>query len=165
MKNNITAILFSLAIVIAAYLLGDSIINRNSGQGTISVTGLGNANFTSDLIVWEGSFSNSNLDLKKAYNDLEKDKKIIFNYLISKGVKNNEIVFKAVRSSKNTKAKYVNGKYAGEEFLGHRLTQSLQIDSKNVDGVEKISREITELLNKGIQFYSSTTKILLYKIS
>ena len=165
MKNNITAILFSLAIVIAAYLLGDSIINRNSGQGTISVTGLGNANFTSDLIVWEGSFSNSNLDLKKAYNDLEKDKKIIFNYLISKGVKNNEIVFKAVRSSKNTKAKYVNGKYAGEEFLGHRLTQSLQIDSKNVDGVEKISREITELLNKGIQFYSQPPRYYYTKLA
>ncbi len=165
MKNNITAILFSLAIVIAAYLLGNSIINRNSGQGTISVTGLGNTDFTSDLIVWEGSFSNSSLDLKKAYNDLEKDKSIILDYLVSKGVKGSEIVFKAVRSSKNNKAKYVNGKYAGEDFLGYRLTQSLQIDSKNVAGVEKISREITELLNKGIQFYSQPPRYYYTKLA
>lgn len=165
MKNNFTAIVFSLAIVIAAYLLGNSIINRNNGQGTISVTGLGNANFTSDLIVWEGSFSNTSLDLKQAYNGLEKDKKVILDYLISKGVKTDEIVFKAVQSRKSTKAKYVNGKYAGDDFLGYILTQSLQIDSKNVEGIEKISREITELLNKGIQFYSQPPRYYYTKLA
>ncbi|MDD7915884.1 SIMPL domain-containing protein [Polaribacter ponticola] len=165
MKNSFTAIAFSLAIIIAAYLIGNSIINRNNGQGSISVTGLGNANFTSDLIVWEGSFSNRNLNLKEAYNDLEKDKKVIVTYLVSKGVKPNEIVFKAVQSRKNTKAKYTNGKYAGEDFLGYILTQSLQIDSKNVEEVEKISREITELLNKGIQFYSQPPRYYYTKLA
>lgn len=154
MKNNFTAIVFSIAIVISAYLLGNAIINRNKTQGTISVTGLGTSDFTSDLIVWEGSFSRQNFNLKEAYNDLEKDKKIISDYLFSKGVNQHELVFKAVRSSNKTKPKYVNGKYAGDEFLGYVLTQSLQIDSKNVIEIEKISREITELLNKGIQFYS-----------
>ena len=165
MKNSFKAIVFSFAIIIAAYLLGNSIINRNNGQGSISVTGLGNANFTSDLIVWEGSFSNSNINLKQAYNDLENDKKVIEAYLVSKGVKPNEIVFKAVQSRKNTKAKYVDGKFAGEDFLGYRLTQSLQIESKYVEGIEKISREITELLNKGIQFYSQPPRYYYTKLA
>lgn len=165
MKKNFTAIIFSIAIVFAAYLLGNAIINRNNAQGTISVTGLGNANFTSDLIVWEGSFSSSNLNLKQTYSNLEKDKKIILEYLISKGVKLDEIVFKAVQSRKNTKAKYVNGKYVGDDFLGYILTQSLQIDSKNVESIEKISREITELLNKGIQFYSQPPRYYYTKLA
>ena len=165
MKNSFKAIVFSFAIIIAAYLLGNSIINRNNGQGSISVTGLGNANFTSDLIVWEGSFSNSNINLKQAYNDLENDKKVIEAYLVSKGVKPNEIVFKAVQSRKNTKSKYVDGKFAGEDFLGYKLTQSLQIESKYVEGIEKISREITELLNKGIQFYSQPPRYYYTKLA
>jgi len=165
MKNNITAIVFSLAIVIAAYLLGDAIINRNNNQGTIFVTGLGKTDFTSDLIVWEGSFSKQSSDLKQAYNDLEIDKKIITNYLISKGVSENELVFKAVQSRNKTRPKYINGKYAGEDFLGYILTQSLQIDSKNVSQVEKISREITELLNKGIQFYSLPPRYYYTKLA
>lgn len=165
MKKNLTSIIFSIAIVFSAYLLGNAIVNRNNGQGTISVTGLGNADFTSDLIVWEGSFSNSSLDLKQTYNNLEKDKKIILEYLISKGVKPKEIVFKAVQSRKNTKPKYVNGKYVGDDFLGYILTQSLQIDSKNVEGIEKISREITELLNKGIQFYSQPPRYYYTKLA
>ena len=144
MKNNFTAIIFSIAIVIAAFLLGNSIVNRNNTDGIISVTGLGKADFTSDLIVWEGSYSSESKNLKLAYNNLEKTKKIISDYLFSKGIKSNELVFKAVTSRKNTKATYnKEGKYIGEQFLGYILTQSLQVDSNNVEKVEKISREIT----------------------
>tara|TARA_R110002124_G_scaffold212504_1_gene378631 strand:- start:1526 stop:1762 length:237 start_codon:yes stop_codon:yes gene_type:complete len=75
MKNNFTAIIFSIAIVIAAFLLGNSIVNRNNTDGIISVTGLGKADFTSDLIVWEGSYSSESKNLKLAYNNLEKTKK------------------------------------------------------------------------------------------
>jgi len=42
----------------------------------------------------------------------------------------------------------------GQTFTGYQLNQSLVIESKEVEKVEKISREITELLNQGIAFYS-----------
>ena len=53
----------------------------------------------------------------------------------------------------------------GEEFLGYRLTQTLQVDSKEVANVEKIAREITELLNKGIEFYSQAPRYYYTKLS
>ena len=159
MKKSLTALIFGLSIVISAYLLGNSIMNRNKADGTISVTGLGKADFTSDLIVWEGSFSKESSNLQQAYSDLENDKKIISEYLLSKGITDKELVFNAVSSRKNTRGKYTgDGKYIGEEFLGYVLTQTLQVDSKDVEKVEKISREITELLNKGIQFYSQAPR-------
>ena len=166
MKNNLTAIIFGLAIVIAAYILGYSFMNRNKADGTISVTGLGEANFTSDLIVWEGSFTEENFSLEQAYNDLEKDKKIITDYLISKGITSEELVFNAVNSRKDIRGKYTSdGKYIGDEFLGYVLTQSIQINSKDVEKVEKVSREITELLNKGIQFYSQVPRYYYTKLA
>jgi len=166
MKNNATSIIFSVAIVLAAYVFGNAIINRNNLESTISVTGSGVANFTSDLIVWEGSFSKESANLKDAYADLEKDKKIISDYLISKGITTDEFVFNAVQSRTKNKALYSNdGKYMGEKFLGYVLTQSMQIDSKNVEKVEKVSREITELLNKGIQFYSQPPRYYYTKLA
>ena len=166
MKNNLTATIFGLAIVIAAYVLGYSFMNRNKAEGTISVTGLGKADFTSDLIVWEGSFSEESINLQQAYNDLEKDKKIISDYLLSKGITANELVFNAVNSRKDTRGKYTTeGKYMGEEFLGYVLTQSLQINSNDVEKVETVSREITELLNKGIQFYSQAPRYYYTKLA
>ena len=67
MKNNIYAIIFGLAIISAAALLGNAFKNRNSKAGMIAVTGLGKADFTSDLIVWEGSYSAINANLQAAY--------------------------------------------------------------------------------------------------
>lgn len=165
MKWSFSALVFSLAIVIASIVLGNAFMNRNK-NGSIEVTGLGKADFTSDLIVWEGSFSKESSDLKAAFNGLEKDKKIIEQYLLSKGIKKEELVFKAVNSRKNTREKYSSdGKYMGREFLGYVLTQSLQIDSKDVEKVEKISREVTELLNKGIQFYSMEPRYYYTKLA
>ncbi len=166
MKNNIAALIFSLAIVISAYLLGNAYMNRNNVDGSISVTGLGNENFTSDLIVWGGSYQQESFNLTEAYKALEDDKTIITEYLKSKGITTSELVFNAVNSSKNQKAKYsTEGKYIGEEFLGYALTQSLKIESNDVEKVDKISREITELLNKGIQFYSESPRYYYTKLA
>lgn len=155
MKKHLNALVFSVAIVLAAYILGHAVINRNNANGAISVTGLGTTDFTSDLIVWEGSFSEEATNLKQAYDNLESSKKVIADYLKSKGLDDSELVFKAVKSQKNQRNKYSSdGKFMGQEFLGYILTQSIKVESKNVEQIETISREITELLNKGINFYS-----------
>ncbi|MFT4858064.1 MAG: hypothetical protein ACI9UV_001482 [Algoriphagus sp.] len=159
MKKNITAILFALAIIIAAFILGNAVINRNRPQGTINVTGLGESNFTSDLIVWEGNFSRESKDLTSAYSDLESDKKAVTTYLKSKGIPENQLVFNAVTTTPQYKQNYSNdGHFLGQTFTGYQLNQSLKIESKEVEKVEKISREITELLNQGIKFYSQTPR-------
>lgn len=156
MKNNLNAFLFAAAIIIASFVLGYSVINRNSPQGTINVTGLGEKNFTSDLIVWEGNFSRQNSDLKMAYSNLEKDRNAVSAYLLSKGISDSDLIFKAVSTNPVYKQNYSSdGSYAGQTFQGYQLSQSLVIESKEVEKIEKISREVTELLNQGITFYSN----------
>lgn len=155
MKNYINAALFALAIIISSVILGKAFINRNKAANVISVTGLGKTDFTSDLIVWEGRFSNDNYDLKAAYAQLETDKQTILAYLKLKGIEENTIVFTAVNTNRNTKPNYSpEGKYMGEVFAGYNMSQKVQLKSSNVEKVEQISREITELLNKGISLYS-----------
>lgn len=159
MKKNLPAVLFALAIVIAAFILGNAVINRNRPQGTINVTGLGESNFTSDLIVWEGNFSRESRDLKTAYADLESDKKAVMAYLKSKGIPEDQLIFNAVSTNPQYQQNYSNdGRYLGQTFTGYQLNQSLKIESKEVEKVEKISREITELLNQGITFYSQNPR-------
>jgi len=119
------------------------------------VTGLGESNFTSDLIVWEGNFSRESKDLQTAYSNLERDRESVTSYLVSKGIPKEQLVFNAVITNPQYQQNYSNdGRYMGQTFTGYQLSQSLQIESKEVEKVEKISREITELLNQGIAFYS-----------
>ncbi|SMD42606.1 hypothetical protein SAMN00777080_1167 [Aquiflexum balticum DSM 16537] len=155
MKKHLTAIIFALSIIIAAAILGNAIINRNKKSGTVDVTGLGEQNFTSDLVVWEGNFSRENYDIKTAYSDLEKDRKAVTDYLVAKGIPKEQIIFKAVNTNPLYDQNYSsNGNFMGQTFKGYQLNQSLQIESKEVDKVEQISREITELLLQGVKFYS-----------
>lgn len=155
MKKNLSAILFAVAIIIASFVLGNAVINRNRPQGTIVVTGLGESNFTSDLVVWEGNFNRESTDLKTAYASLEKDRNAVTEYLKSKGIPQEQLIFNAVNTNPLYQQNYSNdGRFLGQTFQGYQLNLSLVIESKEVEKVEKISREITELLNQGIAFYS-----------
>ena len=155
MKNNLSSVLFAIAIVISAYLLGNAIINRNQPQGAIYVTGLGEKNFTSDLIVWEGNFTRESKDLQAAYASLEKDRSVVLSYLKSNGIAENQLVFNAVSTTTQYEQNYTaSGNFAGQSFTGYQLGQTFFIESQEVEKVEKISREITQLLNQGINVYS-----------
>ena len=97
---------------------------------------------------------------------MEKDRKIVEDYLVTNGISVNEVVFSSVHSYKQSKSKYsADGRYIGEDFVGYELTQSIQISSKEVEKVEKLSRSITELLNKGIRFYSDPPRYYYTKLS
>lgn len=159
MKKHVSAVIFAIAIIVAAALLGNSVINRNKKTGTVDVTGLGQKNFTSDLVVWEGNFSRENADIKIAYADLERDRKEVFDYLVAKGIPKENIIFEAVRTNPMYKQNYSSsGNYMGQTFLGYELNQTLQVESREVEKVEQISREITELLLQGVNFYSNAPR-------
>lgn len=155
MKQHLPSIVFSVAIILASLILGNAYWKRSRTEQKISVTGLGETDFVSDLIVWEGFFEKQAYTLKEAYEGLESDRKAATAYLQSKGIDPGEVVFNAVQTRQNTRSEYTaDGRYMGETFLGYTLSQTIQIESNEVEKVEKMAREITELLNKEIQFYS-----------
>lgn len=155
MKQYINTTIIALAVVISGYLLANGYKNRAKVSQSISVTGAGEENFSSDLIVWRANFSKKDYELKTAYANLNKDQNTIRKYLISKGIQGDEIVFDAVEIQKDYFNEYdENGQLRSSVFNGYSLTQSLKIQSKNVDRVESISREVTELIDAGIELNS-----------
>jgi len=163
--KHLSAIIFGAAIVIAAYFLGNAYVNRANPPQIISVTGLGNENFTSDLIVWEGQYSTNNNNLKVAFEQLNNDKDIVRSYLVSKGVPTENIIFNSVQTIEQRDNKYENGNYVGSIFRGYQLTQNVKIESQEVAVIEGVAREITELLNKGVQFNSYPPRYYYTKLA
>ncbi len=161
----IGSIIFSIAIVLAAWFLGDAYVSRANPDGVISVTGSGSENFTSDLIVWEGQFSRVSPNLEQAYKELNQDKETVRQYLLEKGIKQENIVFNSVQTNEQRENQYQNGNYVGSIFKGYELVQSVKIESNDVELIEDVSREITELLNKGVQFNSTPPRYYYTKIA
>ncbi|MFZ9981100.1 MAG: SIMPL domain-containing protein [Cyclobacteriaceae bacterium] len=156
MKLKLNSGLVAISIVVSAVILSNAFLNRNKPYNTISVTGLGAKSFTSDLIVWSGQFVRKNLYLKEAYAQLDKDRENIRSYMLSKGLKAENIVFSAVSISKEFDTSYdESGNITRTIFTGYQLSQTIQVESTEVDKVENISRMVSELINNGIEFYSN----------
>ena len=166
LKNNINVIIIAIAMVISAYLFSNAFQNRNKNTDTISVTGLGKTDFVSDLIVWSGSFSRKSPTLKEAYASLDADREKIKSYLSGKGIAANEIVFSAVNFNKDYETTYnENGTVRQTLFSGFTLTQSVTIQSKEVNKIEDVSRQSSELINSGIEFYSNAPEYYYTKLA
>ena len=81
MKQHLNTFIIGLSIVIVAAILGSSYSSKYKQNQTISVTGLGEENFTSDLIVWQANFSKRGTDLKAISTELNNDRSKIKKYL------------------------------------------------------------------------------------
>jgi hypothetical protein len=153
-KNNLNSLVIGLAVVITGYILGNSIVHRNAEMNTISVTGKAEKNFTSDLIVWKGSYSRFATSLKEAYDAVNSDTELVKNYLVNKGVDANQCVFSAVDIEKVYNTETDKNGNTSSTFSGYHLRQQVSIQSTDVDKIERLSREVTELINQGVELSS-----------
>ncbi len=156
MKNYIGAAIIAVAVIAGLYIVGNAYKYKFKSTETISVTGLAEKDFTSDLIVWSGSFNRYGFELKTAYATLKADEAAIRSYLNSKGIADSNIVFSSIAINKNFRRSYDDkGNEISAEFTGYTLTGNVRVESKDINRVEKLSREITELLERGIELNSN----------
>ena len=166
MKQILPIVIIALAIIIGVWILGSAYTYKFKALENITVTGLAEKDFASDQIVWTGNYSRKMMDLKSAYALLKTDESDIRNYLQSKGLKPQELVFSAVVIDKDFTNKFdADGKQIGSEFTGYVLKQNVTVDSKDIERVEQISRQVTELIERGIEFNSSSPAYFYSKLS
>ncbi|MFN5675012.1 MAG: SIMPL domain-containing protein [Bacteroidota bacterium] len=167
MKHLSPTLLIACAVIGASLILTYGIRSRNDFQNVVSVTGLGSKNFVSDLIVWKGTFSRKNMDLKDAYAALDRDREIIRNFMNKNGLRPNEIVFSSVQISRDyTETFDAQGNRTSSIFNGFNLTQNIEIESKSVNQVETISRiAVSELISNNIEFSSQEPDYFYTKLS
>ncbi len=155
MKRMNVAGVIAAAVVICALILGGAYKYKYKEQHTIVVTGLGETEFVSDLIVWRGWIVADSKSITEGYAILEESKNKVEEFITGKGVEADDIVFMFVNNFKNTEAVYQDGNYVGQRFTGYTLRQQFTVESTNVEAVENISREISALLAQGVQIESS----------
>jgi len=165
LKNHFHSVFIGLVILVSVILLSGTYKNRNAGNDTIQVTGIGSRDFKSDLIVWEGTFTARNFDLKKANQKIDSDRERVRKHLIAKGVKSEDVQFSSVDINREYSSHYDERGNYHSEFQGYSLTQRVTIESTDVDKIERVSREVTDLINFGLEFYSQQPKYYYTKLN
>jgi len=151
MKNYIKYGMTAAAVIISAAIIASAYTYKYRAQNTVVVTGLGETEFTSDLIVWNGTITAESYDAATGYAKIEKDKKKVLDYITAHGIPAEAVVFSFVSVNKEFRSKYSNnGNWIGQEFAGYTLSQPFTVESDNVEAVENISREISSLIADGV---------------
>lgn len=154
-RTPATAIIIAAAAIIGIYMATDAYKYKYRQQKIITVTGAAEQSFTSDLIVWNASFSRTGYDLQAVYAALKNDEQKVRAYLHEMKLGEKEMIFSSVRTEKLFSTKYdPNGRITGSEFTGYQLIQSVKVTSGDISLVDRISREITGLIQQGVEMNS-----------
>lgn len=162
-----------ISLVVIAVILGGSFIIATSiatkgfidvkGSNSITVTGSAKQQIKSDLIVWRGSFTAQTPTMSEAYTKLKVDLDKVKSYLAGKGIKESSMVISSISTTPITEIT-ANGTYTNN-VIAYRMDQYIEISSSDVDGITKISREATELINQGVEFQSQPPQYFYTKIA
>jgi hypothetical protein len=165
MERIWTSLIIALAVVAGTVVLGNAYKYKFNAVESISVTGSAETNFSSNLVVWTGNYSRRAMDLKSAYAFLKQDEAVVRQYLKSKGVPDASIVISSVEILKEYAPQFDQmGRNIGQTFNGYNLMQQVKVESTDIGRVERLSREVTELIEKGVEFNSAPPQYYYTKL-
>ncbi len=148
----------AVALVLSSIIGSWAIIRVKSRDQTIVVTGSARKRIKSDLVIWRAGVSYEATQLSDAYKSLSSDVPRVKQYLISKGIPENQITISSITSQTlhaKSKEDYGEGGEESGRITGYSLKQELEVRSNDVDKIEKLAREATELINQGILIESN----------
>lgn len=151
MKRYWKHLIIAATVIAAALIVSRAYTYRYRTAGAIAVTGLGETEFTSDLIVLRGSIDVEEYDAGDAYRAIERDKERVVKFLASHGIAEESIQFDMLEVEKQFESIYNNdGNYQGSRFSGYTIRQDFAIESQDIDTVEEVARKISSLIADGI---------------
>ncbi|RPI17683.1 MAG: SIMPL domain-containing protein [Ignavibacteriae bacterium] len=157
------AVILALGFIIGAVIIGNTWKNVSRGNVTITVTGSAQKEIRSDLATWNATFSNEGGDMQETYAMLQISNNKVKDYLVSKGFPADKLVFSSINTTvlhpKNAQG------YATDEVSGYRLSQDVSLESNDVDKVDLLSREVTELINQDVEISSNPPQFFYTKLS
>lgn len=160
LKSSLGWIVIAVAVVLATHLAAAAWerVKTRPPDRTIRVTGSAKKRIVSDLIEWTAALTTEHpSDKAVAYRSLHGQAERVMAYLKEQGVKADEIRVSSVKVDERTETE-VRGK--GEDqvsrdvFKAWRTSQSITVHSADVARVERISREVTGLIDQGVPVVS-----------
>ena len=144
----LAAVVLAVGLVVSTMIGGWFFVKGKRGDQTITVTGSARKRIKSDLVVWRAGISYQAPVLSEAYRSLSDAVPRVKAYLVGKGIAENQITVSSI-ASQTLHGKTSDGQETSE-VTGYSLRQELSVRSNEVDKIEKIARESTELINQGI---------------
>lgn len=148
----------AVGLVAATAILSKAAV-RVARNETIRVKGAASKLVTSDFGCWNGEITLRSPDLDTGTKKLAEQRQAVLLYLNSAGFQDAEITVEGIGIRQEFKLNE-KGQNTGE-VRAFVLSQSFQINSGKVNSLEKLSRDFSQLLEKGILVTSSNAEFIV----
>lgn len=154
MKSNertLPSLLIALAIVVLGFNIKGGIDGFSSRDRVVTVRGLAEKEVKANKVTWPIVCKTVGNDLNSIYNDIQKNKATILEYLKNNGVSDEEISVNAPQVFDLQAERYVtdNIRYR------YNVSQIIVVVSKNVDAIRELISNQSELLKQGVAIAAS----------
>ena len=153
LKNTqivIRGLCIAAATIVSTVILSQALLRVVKFQKEIiSVTGAAEKKILLDYLVWKMQYSRRASTLTEAFAQLKDDLRVVKQYLLAKGIGEQEIVVSQVTTEVLYKKTEKEGRPTNA-VEGYLLRQEIEVRSSDVQKVTAISREATELIDQGI---------------
>lgn len=155
-----------LGLAALGLILGNAAIDFKEHERTVTVKGLSEREFEADIVVWPIRFTEVSNDLGNLYSSIDASTLKIQDFLEKNGLSSTEI-----SSSSPAITDKSARQYGGDEKATFRYTaiQAVTVYSKNIEGVRRVMRKLSELGKKGIVFtggnYQSQTEYIFTRLN
>lgn len=168
-RPQIDWIVLSIAMLAAAWVLASTWerVRTRPRDRSIRVTGSAEKRIVSDLIQWAAAVQVQDMDRSAAYRRLREHVEQTVKYLVSQGIEKDEIRVSSASAHEQFETEFVG---TGEERIerqvstGFVMRQRVVVSSPDVAAVEKVSREVTQLLERGISIDSEMPRYFYTKL-
>lgn len=153
----ILGLIIALGAVFSTFIFSHAVVAyQKLNNQTLSVTGSASQDIKSDLAVWKAYYEVRSKDLKSGYAKINTDKKNVTDFLKASGIKEEDIKYTPI-SSYAVYKKLGNG-YDSNDIDGYKLSQNVEVSSTDVEGLTKISQDVSKLVDKNVELTSNTVE-------
>ncbi len=164
LPSIIVSLVCAIAVVLFAFILGNAYMFKYKSGNTVNVTGNAKKDFESDIVKWSASYSRKSMDLSVASGQLQQDRELVKQFLLTQGIDPKEILFNAVNINREFSYHSDGSGNSYNTFTGYNLSQSVRIESKDLDKVDNASREISTLISQGLELSSNSPSYYYSKL-
>ena len=165
----LAAVAIAIAVIAATYIGASrwEHVRNKPKERSLKVTGSAKKRILSDLAEWTATITVVDPDRTAAYRSVHEQMGKTRAFLATKGFKDDQVSASSVVVNELTEVETVG---TGEQrierkvFKGYRVMQSVSIRSTDVPKVERISREVTDLLEQGVNIESSAPAYIYTKL-
>ena len=161
-------VVIAAAVIVSCWILGGAVVRARGSGEEIRVTGSARKPIRSDFAIWTARIAYRANDVSGGYENTKRGTDRLIAYLRKQGFGEKEIVRGALRTNKLFAASQGNEYQNADTFreiAGYDVSQTVEVRSQQVDKVEAVARESTELLAQGVALESDPPQYLYTKIA